>query len=94
MERKEFILCAAIRLFNGTIVSGFRHKDCYEVLRDLVPDLTESEEPGREDQGFLTSKNRYVDRAEGFKIAKENKQIIHSMFDNDDEGQLTSEDLY
>lgn len=91
--RKEFILCAAI-MYKGMVISGYRHGDCHELLDKLVPGIPESEQPGRESQGFLTSHNRYVDRAEAFKIAKENGQIIHNMFDGQDEGELTSEDLY
>lgn len=96
MERTEFILSAAIN-WKGIIISGYRHGDCYKTLRDLLSKYTTPDEanlPQREDQGFLTSHNRYVSRAEAFKIAKLNNQIIHKMFDNDDEGILTSEDLY
>jgi len=89
---KEFILCASV-MYKGQIVSAHRHKDCHKLLRALLGDECD-ESVGRESQGFLTSHNRHVDRKEGFKIAKANNQIIHSMFDNDDEGILTSEDLY
>ena len=89
--RKEFILCAAIN-YHGTIISGFRHADCYSLLKSLLPQI--SEEPERKDQGFLTSQNRFVDRKEAFQIAKEQKQIIHHLFDDVDDNLLTSEDLY
>ncbi len=43
----------------------------------------------------MTSKGRYVDRIEAFKIAKERNQIFHTMYDDDaTERILTSEDLY
>lgn len=32
--KKEFILCAAIN-YNGTIICGHRHGDCYKVLEEL-----------------------------------------------------------
>lgn len=94
---KEKILCAAVKYKKGIhdiIVTGHRHGDCLSVIQALVPNVKWDDLPGREAQGFLTSHNRYVDRAEAFKIAKENKQFIHNMFDNDSEGILTSEDLY
>ena len=52
--------------------------------------------PQRENQGFLTSLNRYVDRKEGWKIAKENNQIQWglSASENGEDSQLISENLY
>ena len=94
MNDKEFILCSAIN-YNGTIISGFRHSDCYKVLKEL---FAEPVLPGREHQGFLTSKNRFVDRKEGWKIAKENNQIKYGLkaSENEDENEsiLISENLY
>ena len=84
---KEFILCAAVKN-NEDIICGYRHSDCYKILSIFV---TEELLPGREFQGFLTSKNRFVDRTEGLKIAKDNNQIWHNMEVHD---ILTSEDLY
>ena len=92
-KTKEIILSAAID-YNGTIISGFRHSDCYKVLKNLIGNLEDSNLPQREHQGFLTSKNRFVSREEAFKIAKERHQIIHYMFEDDEVGQLISEDLY
>ena len=92
---REFILCAAYN-FNGTIIAGYRHADCNSVFIRLLEifEITFNREPEREYQGFLTSRNRFVSRAEAFKIAKSARQIIHTMFDKDTEGELTSEDLY
>lgn len=89
---KEFILCASLN-YNGTIISAARHSDCYEVLRELFADPVL---PGREDQGFLTSKNRFVDRKEAWIIAKENNQIRFGLkaTENDEESILISENLY
>ena len=91
MAIPEFILCASI-MFEGKIVSARRHKDCYNLLEGLLK--VDAVTVGREAQGFLTSKGRFVDRKEGFKIAKANDQIWHNMHDDRDEGKLTSEDLY
>jgi hypothetical protein len=78
MAQKEFILCAAID-YGGIIVCGHRHGDCYKTLTDLIGDIDETKLPKRDDQGFLTSTNRYVGREEAWKIAKENKQIVYGL---------------
>lgn len=103
---KEFIVCSAVHYDNGVknktvlnvesgvIVCGRRHSDCYDIIEGLIGDIDMSKIPARDKQGFLTSKNRYVSRAEAFKIAKENNQITHKMFDNDETGSLNSEDLW
>ena len=76
--QKEFILCAAID-YDGTIVCGHRHGDCYDVLKSLVVEIESDKIPTRKNQGFLTSENRYVGREEAWVIAKENNQIVHGL---------------
>lgn len=87
METPEYILCAAID-YNGVIICGHRHGDCYEVLKSLIGELDADKLPGRDAQGFLTSINRYVGREEAWVIAKENKQIRYGLevsdHDNDE----------
>lgn len=78
MKQKEFILCAAID-YNGNIICGHRHGDCYEVLKNLIGEIDANKLPSRDDQGFLTSENRYVGREEAWKIAKENSQIVYGL---------------
>ena len=92
---REFILCASLK-FHDNIVSGHRHSDCYELIRKMCPNIADTILPQREDQGFLTSLNRHVDRKEGWKIAKENNQIKWGLNASDDneESQLISENLY
>lgn len=108
-KNNEYILCAAIHFKNGApatvagigsgvVVSGRRHSDCLNVLsgifsEELTPTQID-ELSDREDQGFLTSHNRYVSRTAAFKIAKANNQIWHNLFDGVEEGSLNSEDLY
>ena len=94
-ERKEFILCAAIA-YGDTIICGHRHSDCYKILKELTGAYTTSKEtpPGREDQGFLTSLNRYVSRNEAFHIAKDNNQIWRNLHEGVIDNILISEDLY
>lgn len=91
---KEFILCAAIK-YNGFIVSAHRHSDCYTLLRDLIK-VNDDDLPGRDSQGFLTSLNRFVDRREGWVIAKKNNQIQYGLEVSDfgDDSVLISENLY
>lgn len=92
---KEKILCAAID-YNGTIICAYRHGDCYRILRNLDNSILEENEPGRDKQGFLTSYNRFVDRKEAWKIAKENNQIVFGLeaSENGDDSILISENLY
>lgn len=96
----ERILCAAL-LYNGNIVAGYRHSNCYETIANVLGVDTACDDwankipnlPGRNEQGFLTSKNRYVNRVEGFDIALNANQLLLPY----KEGHtkiLTSEDLY
>jgi len=78
MKQPEFILCAAIN-YNGCIICGYRHGDCYEVLKTLIGDIDTDKLPSRDSQGFLTSINRYVGREEAWVIAKNNKQIVYGL---------------
>lgn len=88
---KEFILCSALN-FKGDIIPGMRHSNCYELLQNLLPDLEDEQLPGRDNQGFLTSENRFVNRKEAWKIAKENNQIKYGLESSDE--LLISENLY
>lgn len=91
----EYILCSAIDYY-GKIISGFRHKDCYNIIRMINPNITEEELPERYLCGFLTSKNRYVNRKEAWKIALANDQIKFGLkaSDNGEDSELISENLY
>lgn len=90
---KEIIICAAIRMRDGYIVRGHRHSDAI-VTAAQIPRY-KGEHPWGENQGFVTSRNRYVDRLEGARIQKaagikskmpEGQEYLH--------GELYSEDLY
>lgn len=117
--KEEYILCAAIwykdgnvykeqpkNISTGIVVSGRRHNNCFMTLQQLKSDFNPNL-IDRKDFGFLTSFDRYVDRSEGFIIAKKQEQIWHNLHQSDininfgDEKQviyektlLTSEDLY
>ena len=107
MNPNEFIICSAIYLDDGfehpfqpsniktgIVISGRRHKNCYYTIKHMPVYIRKIKEDDKEITGFITSNNRFVDRKEAFRIAKTEHQITHHMFDNDDTGILTSEDLY
>jgi len=64
---KEIVICAAIKTSDGTIARGHRHNHCFQVLRDMGFDFNKSDG----EQGFITSKNRFVSREEGRKLQDE-----------------------
>lgn len=94
---KEYLLCAAVRRKVP--------RDCYKVYHKEYQDIYEIElgwrhpdilhrfgdevSPKCLDQGFYTSKARYVSRKEGLIIARECGQVDQIIG-----GVLTSEDLY
>lgn len=89
----EKIFCAAVN-YNGMIITGRRHKNCYETLRLLGIDV---EPLSRKFDGFLTTENRFVDRYEGWEIAENNNQIKFGYESAKNEGSksmLISENLY
>lgn len=91
----ERILCSAIKRlvprekYNyhhndiHLIEIGYRHHDIFMRFKGEVSKKSE-------DQGFYTSKGRFVDRREACKIAKEAGQIEV----DDEKTVLYSEDLY
>lgn len=93
-DSKEYILCSAIKRIEPThideeyndthmCVLGYRHSDILHNYYGLVL-------KGLSAQGFFTSKGRFVDRKEAYKIALSANQI-HS---TNVSGVLYSEDLY
>jgi len=97
----EKIVCSAIEIkgvneiYDG-IYLGLRHANCFAEIskvRNLVKDDDEWRVKclRNNTQGFLTTKNRFVDREEAMIIARENNQVIKE-FGNGIE--LYSECLY
>lgn len=86
---KEICICAAIIADDETIVRGHRHGDC------ILSMIRMGKKPKQEAeaQGFITSRNRFVDRKEGRKL-----QDDAGIKSADPEGYrgktLFSEDLY
>lgn len=85
----------------GLVFAAWRHGDCFTLMnawaerlsdeeREEIESIQEAQLHGR-NQGFLTSKGRYVDRKEAWRIAFAAGQVSP----REGEGPiLTSEDLY
>lgn len=95
-NEKEYVLCAAIwhndekvyphqpvNVTQGIVICGMRHHNIFIPLN-----LAGLKDRNMDVQGFLTSKNRFVDREEASKIAYEAQQT--DRYNN----QLYSEDIY
>lgn len=87
----EQCICAAIQLPNGEVWRGHRHDDAIRVA-GLAPDVAR-EAIRNAEQGFITSRNRFVGREEGAAIQRragimsaQNLQPVGDV--------LFSEDLY
>lgn len=63
----EIVICAAVVSTTGKIIRGHRHNNCLATLRDMRLGY---EYGDGTTQGFITSKNRYVDRKEAMLIQK------------------------
>ena len=91
----EHILCSAIKRIVPREKCNYHHNDIHlveigyrhhDIFIRFKGEVSEKEE----DQGFFTSKGRFVDRLEACKIAKESGQIEI----DDKKTVLYSEDLY
>lgn len=86
---QEICICAAVKFADGRIARGHRHDACFITAAGWKPI------PDRDGhvQGFMTSRNRFVDRAEGARLqnaagivsAQTGKPVVDELF---------SEDLY
>lgn len=65
---KEICICAAIRTKDGTVIRGHRHPDCFANMQQRTPKPELDHDAPWQGQGFVTSKNRFVDRAEGMEL--------------------------
>jgi hypothetical protein len=105
----EIITCSAIwykdlptqiflpdNIKSGIVVAGHRHAHCIEtvkILSELRSVRFGPSSVGETIQGFLTNKNRFVDRLEAMEIAINSEQVDKNLLDNPRIG-LFSEDLY
>ena len=87
----------------GFVICGRRHNNCYQTIKDLKGNVNDyfksldmSEDNYREHQGFITSTDRYVNRKEGWNIAKANNQIQFGLeaSESGSDSILISENLY
>ena len=65
----------------GIVITGWRHGNCIAVTKALTGYRTVTiadDGGGDHEQGFLTSKNRFVNRQEAMKIAFEANQVNES----------------
>ena len=90
----ERIVCACNK-YGDILLPGVRHGsgDMYSAIDKLE---TNFDEVGRNhEQGFLTSKYRFVSRSEAWKIAVDQDQIVRRVGgDTINGGTLFSENLY
>lgn len=97
-SREEYIICAAIHfkdekkylhqpknIESGFVICGRRHHNCF-MSKKLMEEFSEAK--GTAIQGFLTSKDRFLNRKEAGKLAFEVGQILKET------NCLFSEDLY
>lgn len=93
-KEAEIVICAAVR-FNGKVWRGNRHPHAIAAMRDeLSYTMTRKQMDEAKidtEQGFVTSRNRYVDREEGLAIQK---AAGIPCFRGEYSYQLYSEDLY
>ena len=63
--KKEICICAAWKAKNEKTYRGHRHIHCLDAMGD---ENTEPLTKGDMGQGFITSKNRFVNRKEGYEL--------------------------
>jgi len=89
---EEFIICVAIRVEKtGKIYYGHRHNHCIDAANGELSWTMNRQEISKLKihQGFITNKNRFVEREEALTIALANNHV------KDIRGnELYSEDLY
>jgi hypothetical protein len=99
----EIVICSALRLPDGRIIRGHRHSHCLHAAKNLI-DWQNDPQSGvngppwdsatmSHDQGFMTSKNRFVNREEGLRLQLA-AGIPSACPSGYREAYLFSEDLY
>lgn len=90
-NKRQVVVCAAIKDHNGTVVCSPRHFD--SVMRDTVDAVTQYDTGNRKwEQGFVDQHGKFLTREEAWGIALHAGQIINRV-DGDGE-KLFSENLY
>jgi hypothetical protein len=93
----ESIMLVAIKHHPSGVIFAInrpgRHHDLVRLMDELGYGIKDNDHRAYEDQGFITSRGRYVNRYEAAAIAKRCRQILpRGMTGSDDE--LYSEDLF
>ena len=91
MKKGEVLNNRGFRPYNvdrGVVISGWRHGNCIYQMVAITGLKSNPDEAGEEVQGFLTNKNRFVDREEAAQIAFDAGQTEEKKI------RLFSEDLY
>jgi hypothetical protein len=70
---KELIICSAIKMNDGYIVKGHRHNDCIRTAMG-IPRYKKDKSTMLE-QGFVDSRNRFLNREQSATIAFWSEQI-------------------
>lgn len=71
IKGKERIVHAAVKTVTGYVVIGKCHGDCFYSAKGMGLEMSSKSD----DQGFVTSKGRYVNRKKAAQIAKRAKQL-------------------
>ena len=87
-ELPEGVMLRPVNCDRGLVFCGHRHAQCMYTMVSITGIRSVESEVGEYIQGFLTSKNRFVDREEGARIHRANGHTT------DFEDRLFSEDLY
>jgi hypothetical protein len=80
---------APYNINKGIVICGWRHHNCLYNMAAITG--KKQYEAGEHTDGFLTNKNRFVDREEAAKIALATNQIKELKFSST---KLYSEDIY
>lgn len=68
-DLEETIICSAVKMSDGYIFLGHRHFHCLHAAR-MTTRYADEPNPHPDQQGFMTSRNRFVGRKEAQKIHK------------------------
>jgi hypothetical protein len=88
--RPEVCICAAIKTPSGEIWRGHRHNDC---IRTAGLSNVSRDEIGASEQGFITSRNRFVSREEAARLQAA-AGVVSASSGKQPAWLLFSEDLY
>ena len=102
--KEEYILCAAIHyddgikydhqpinIKTGIVVAGRRHHNCI-ITAHILSKGTLKQNP--QVQGFITNRDRFLNRKESFQVAKKANQFLIPELGVSETEALISEDLW